>query len=229
MPCLRPLPRSQSAAAIRTREPGFRREWLRCTSEMASARVCFGVHGAHLQAQFPRRPLSAQTLSEFQFLTGAACRAQELAATQSRKIQGGAKLSCREAQQSPLHGRGKLGKPRHIQSRARSPQRRPPPRTGRPGKRICGASLRHFRLPPGFFVARKGCHLRHMLAQSRVPALEQRQQLMPDAVAAKGQMHGSMSPPASSARARADKLPLQRAWSRAADAESRPSGNTSLG
>ena len=65
---------------------------------------------------------------------------------------------------------------------------RPPPRTGRPGMRICGATRASSDLPPGFFVARQFGHLGQVLAQSRVPGLEQRQQFVADAVAGVGEV-----------------------------------------
>jgi hypothetical protein len=45
-----------------------------------------------------------------------------------------------------------------------------------------------FRVPPRLLVVRQLGHLRQMLAQPGVPALEQRQQLVADAVAGKRQM-----------------------------------------
>ena len=43
-------------------------------------------------------------------------------------------------------------------------------------------------LPPCLLIAGQHGHLRQVFAQARIPAFEQRQQLVPDAVAREGQM-----------------------------------------
>ena len=69
-----------------------------------------------------------------------------------------------------------------------SPAARPPPRTGRPGKIDLRRQPLQLGLPPRLLVPRQLRHLRQVRPQPRIPALQQRQQFVPDPVARKRQM-----------------------------------------
>jgi 2-C-methyl-D-erythritol 4-phosphate cytidylyltransferase len=91
------------------------------------------------------------------------------------------------AQQTPLQRRGENGKPSRVDSQSSgccasaSPHRFA-------GQDQLPRMPRHLCLPPGVFIAGQRSHLGQVPAEVRVPAFEQRQQLVPDAVAGEAQM-----------------------------------------
>ena len=182
---------ARSAGGDRRRGRQSRRGWLLCIRAAASAAARLSARSRGRQPQFAVRAFGAQAMGQFEFLAGSAGERHRAQRLGCGKIGRGAQLRRGVAKQPALQGRRKRGQPRDINaraSRAASPAARPPPRTGRPGRRICGASRAELRLPPGLFIARQLGHLRQMLAQTRVPALKKRQQLVADAVARKSEV-----------------------------------------
>lgn len=59
---------------------------------------------------------------------------------------------------------------------------------GAAGEQKLGGDAGELGLPPGFFVTSQGGHVDQMLAKLRVPALEDGQELVADAVAGEGEM-----------------------------------------
>jgi hypothetical protein len=103
---------------------------------------------------------------------------------------GAAPNCCRRvAQQPALQGRSERGQPGHVDRRGPEDRRGAAAAAHRAARqKQLRTQAGQFRLPPGLLVAGQRGHLGQMLAQARIPALQQRQQLVADAVAGEGEV-----------------------------------------
>jgi hypothetical protein len=136
---------------------------------------------SHLQPQFARRPLGAQACGSASFCPARPPSARDRTASVPAKSSAAPNCSAawrtsRRCSAGAAPPAGSLRWPGPRPPRAAAPRRTPRQHQLRrqPGQ---------LRLPPCLLVVRQNRHLRQVLAQPRIPALEQRQQLMPDAVA----------------------------------------------
>ena len=127
----------------RRRERRFRRESCRCTRAAAAAPSPGAGDWPGRQAQFAMGSLGAQALGQLQFLAGTAGERQRRAAPRSRQNRARRPVARRRGAAAGAAGPGRARQAGSRRSKAcerPSPAARPPPRTGRPGMRICGAS-----------------------------------------------------------------------------------------
>ena len=139
------------------------------------------------EAQLAMGAFGAKTLSQLEFLTGASVDGKSSQGCGGGEIERGAKGRGGMAKQPALESRRQFCEAHDVESEAIG----------------CGASaaahgttaqddLRgepfDLGLPRGFFIARELGHLCEMLAEPRIPGLKERQQLVADAIARKGEM-----------------------------------------
>jgi len=137
--------------------------------------------------QFPVGTLGAKSLCELKFFTGASVEGESPKRFSCRKIESGAGLLCRMAENPALERRMQRCQARDVEpdtlgiGSAASAHRTT-------GKNQLGRNARKLTLPPGFFVLRQLSHVREVLAEARIPSFQKWEQLVANAITREGEM-----------------------------------------